>query len=227
MGPSVVKHLVCVYKITIGDYVYFGSTMCFKKRKQQHLYALKRKKHGNPFMQKAFNKHGYANFDVMQIVDEEEVIAVEQMFIDEHYGNKQCMNISPTAGSRRGVPHSEESKQKLSIAHKGRKLTEEQREAMRRRGVSPQFREAANHFARNRPPETIEKIRQNMIGHVVKKETRNKIRESVGRLTWDDVCQIRLDWAMGNVTYKELAEKYKVCRSNISQIVNRKRWVVV
>jgi group I intron endonuclease len=222
-----VKHLVCVYKISICDYVYFGSTMCFDNRKRQHLYELKRNRHGNPFMQKAFNKYNDIKFDIMQVVDEQEVLAVEQMFIDEHYGKKECMNIASVAGSRRGVPHSEETKHKLSIAHKGRKLTPEQVAAVKKRGVSPQFRTAANDTARNRSLETREKIRQNMTGNIVSTKTRNKIRESVGRLTWNDVCQIRLDWVVGGVTQGQLAECYGVCQSNISQIVNRKKWVTI
>lgn len=221
------KHLVCVYRITIGDYIYFGSTVCFENRQRQHLYMLKTNQHGNLFMQKAFNKHNDIKFDVMQIVDEQEVLAVEQVFINEHYGNRACMNIASIAGNRRGVPHSEETKRKLSIAHKGRKLTPDQVTAAKKRGVSPQFRTAANEAARNRSFETREKIRQNMTGHSVTKETRNKIRESVGRLTWNDVCQIRLDWVVGGVTQGQLAERYGVCSSNISQIVNRKKWVTI
>ena len=44
------------------------------------------------------------------------------------------------------------------------------------------------------------------------------------KLTEQQVLEIRADWATGKYTQKQLAEKYDVSISLISQIVNRKTW---
>ena len=44
------------------------------------------------------------------------------------------------------------------------------------------------------------------------------------KLTEDDVRAIRSEYASGNVLQRELADRYNVNPSLISQIVNRKRW---
>ena len=46
----------------------------------------------------------------------------------------------------------------------------------------------------------------------------------MSKLTEKIVLEIRADWATGKYTQKELAKKYDVSISTISNIVNRKTW---
>ena len=172
-----------VYKITIGEnLVYVGSAVDLRSRESGHRTTLIKGTHRNLYMQNAWNKYGVMSFEILEYCEVPDTIVLEQKYLDEVFGQKNCMNILPTAGSRYGFKASAESCKKLS---------------------------------------------DSIMGHPVTKETRNKIRESVGRLTWNDVCQIRLDWVVGGVTQGQLAEHYGVCQSNISQIVNRKKWVTI
>lgn len=49
-------------------------------------------------------------------------------------------------------------------------------------------------------------------------------RNPGARLTAEEVLQIRADYASGRVSQKSLSEAYGTCDSNISNIVNGKRW---
>lgn len=72
----------------------------------------------------AILKHGYSNFqlEILEFCDKENAISREQYYID--LLNPEY-NLNSTAGSRLGRIHSEESKEKMSIAALGRKHTEE------------------------------------------------------------------------------------------------------
>ena len=57
-----------IYKITIGNDTYVGSTMYLTLRKNNHLSALRLNKHINKGLQLAFNKLGETNF-VFDIIE--------------------------------------------------------------------------------------------------------------------------------------------------------------
>jgi hypothetical protein len=120
MGQNIVTPKVCIYKITIDDYYYFGSSIEYPVRKRVHVSRLNRGVHTNRFMQSVFNKYKTIDFQIMQICDQQEVAQMEQIFIDEHFGNKKCMNLSPSAENNRGWRHTENSKLLLSQAAMGR-----------------------------------------------------------------------------------------------------------
>ena len=219
--------IVCVYRIKINDYQYFGSTYCFKNRIRQHKWSLVNGKHGNPFLQRVFDKYKTFEAEILQIADQDEILKLEQQYINQNYGSEKCLNIAPIAGSRRGVPHSEESRLKLSLANTGKKRTPEQIEAMKKRGLSPQFIEASLRFSRNRPPETIEKIRQNALGHTVSQETREKIRQSLAKITWDDAREIRRLDSLGVESRPTIAKKFGISNAMVHKICKNTSWVEV
>jgi group I intron endonuclease len=147
-----------VYKIENKNNgrVYIGSAVDFKKRWRQHRNDLNSGRHHSQKLQRAWNKYGEDAFvfAVVEIVfDESELLTREQAWIDFWDSSKHGYNISPTAGNCRGVvpseaarahmseaqrrrgkrkPHSEESKRKMSIALKGRVISESARAAISR-----------------------------------------------------------------------------------------------
>jgi len=111
---------------------YIGSAKCIRKRFNEHIGKLKLGTHPNRFFQNAFNKHGieaFRAFQIQTVDDLAELIIVEQLFLDKLYdGQKLCYNICPTAGSALGRKHTEDTKRKISQAHKGKTLSRETRQ---------------------------------------------------------------------------------------------------
>lgn len=109
------NNLSGVYKITIGDnLVYIGSAVNLFSRESAHRTKLVKLKHGNPYMQHAWNKYGVMSFEVIEYCDAKDCLSTEQKHLDEVFGQECCMNILPTAGSRYGFKASAESCKKLS-----------------------------------------------------------------------------------------------------------------
>jgi group I intron endonuclease len=73
------------------------------------------------YIYNSLKKYGIENhnFEVICLCDKEDLIKKEQMFIDFF---KPDLNICKTAGSTLGRKASDETKKKLSIAAKGKKL---------------------------------------------------------------------------------------------------------
>jgi group I intron endonuclease len=119
-----------VYRITnqINQKVYIGSAVDLERREKQHF----RGSHNFP-LRRAMKKYGAENFqfDILVLCEPENLTFVEQDQIDywkKVKGWKNMYNICPTAGSMLGVKHSEETKQKLSEAAKGKQLSEEHKQ---------------------------------------------------------------------------------------------------
>lgn len=117
-----------------GHY-YIGSTENFSKRWQEHTRMLQKGKHANKHMQNRFDKYPIGwTFEVIERItpDRKQLIAVEQKHLSSVVGkDPMCMNINESAErpSRAGIciPHTEETKRKLSIAHQGLKASIETR----------------------------------------------------------------------------------------------------
>jgi len=113
-----------VYKITVKDHLYVGSTaISFKRRISNHLSNLTKGKHANPILQSLYNKYGYVDFEIIEIVeDKENVLKREQYYIDTLNPD---INICKLAKSSLGRIVSQETRNKISNALKGRPLTKE------------------------------------------------------------------------------------------------------
>jgi group I intron endonuclease len=168
-----------VYRITIGgQHIYVGSSTCLSRREYQHLLLLKKGKHGNTYMQNAWNKHQAIVFEVLERCEIDAVIALEQKYLDEVFGQELCMNICSTAGSRLGVPHSDEVRKKMSANSSRHKLTDGHKERLRYKR-SPETIEKMRLAQQNKTSEWKEKLSKSGMGHVVSAETRLKISESL------------------------------------------------
>lgn len=126
---------------------YVGSSIDIEKRLRQHKSALKRGSHANYLLQDAWDKYGESCF-VFEAIKEVEnaglLLAHEQIYLDNGFGGKQLYNLLKKAkGSwNKGLPRSDECKEKLSMAqtkwlqtHKhqweGRRHTQENKDRAR------------------------------------------------------------------------------------------------
>ena len=108
-----------IYKIIniLNGRIYIGSTVNLKTRKATHFSLLKNGKHQNQFLQNDFNKCGNKAFvfEVITFVNKEELLIVEQQYIDQYFDNQtMCYNINKKAESRIGTKCSEKTKNILS-----------------------------------------------------------------------------------------------------------------
>jgi len=122
----------CVYKIIcINNKFYIGSSIDIDIRLQAHIKALRKNKHFNPYLQRAWNKYGEKNFryEIIETVqDINQLLIREKWWIDttECYKKEIGFNMSlnPLAPMR-GRKHSEKTKQKLKITRKQQIITQE------------------------------------------------------------------------------------------------------
>jgi group I intron endonuclease len=106
-----------IYQIKniINGKVYIGSSIDLKRRENEHFNFLRKNKHYNRYLQRAWNKYGEENFkfEVLEYVkDNNDLINKEQFWIDIIDASNQLIgyNLSPTAGSLLGYKKTEEMK---------------------------------------------------------------------------------------------------------------------
>lgn len=126
----------CIFNISNGRR-YVGSSNNLWRRFTEHRRQLKKRTHGNQFMQNDYVKSGSDMFlfFILQECQEETRLILEQSWLDAVWDGKvDCYNIEPKVESRVGWSPSIETRQRMSLAKKG-KLTgpcsELRREAIR------------------------------------------------------------------------------------------------
>lgn len=110
------------YKILLGNNrVYFGSSNNLARRRNEHATALRCGFHDNPKAQRNYAKYGTFEFVVLEICDESEMRAKEQVLLDANKQNPLCVNVNTSATcSRLGLPHTPVSIQKMVDRATGR-----------------------------------------------------------------------------------------------------------
>ncbi len=165
-------HECGIYKITslINDKFYIGSSNNISKRRKEHFSDLRGNKHNNTHLQNIYNKYGEENLivEVIELCSELDQFEREQYFIDSLNPSINICKIVEK-GSMTGLKHSQETKDKISKANKGKKRSEETKallsELNRSRIVSE---------------ETREKMSKSRLGKVTSEETKDKIRKAQG-----------------------------------------------
>jgi group I intron endonuclease len=111
-----------IYKISnvVNGKIYIGATKDFRIRWNVHKSDLALGTHCNNHLQHSYNKHGLSNFkfDILLRCDLTDLVQIEQYFLDFYQPE---YNILKVAGFSTGYKHTEESKKKISIGHKGKK----------------------------------------------------------------------------------------------------------
>jgi group I intron endonuclease len=141
-----------IYKISnkINQKIYVGSAKYFNRRYNLHKHHLLKNTHPNKILQNFVNKYGFDNliFEIIETCDEGNLLNREQFYIDNlnpefnvhkianspkglKRTEQQKANIKNgrlnNGGYAKGWNHSEEAKKKISLAHKGKVVTELQK----------------------------------------------------------------------------------------------------
>lgn len=150
---------------------------------------------------------------VLQIIDRVSVgdlNAVESEWI-KFYRQLGCRLTNLTSGGNQNMLVSQETRQRMSDAHKGKTLSKSHRESIARAKIGNTY----------------------CLGRAHTEEAKRKISDhssSNGRkrspLTQDDVETIRRRYATGEFTLKQLGDEYGVAFQTISKIVRMQRWKI-
>lgn len=167
-----------IYRATniVNGKIWIGSAATsLSQRYASHRSLFKRNKN-SPRFQNAWNKYGADAFmwDALMVCDRDFCIYYEQLFLDKlrPYDPSVGYNICSVAGSTLGVRWTESQRVKITnalIGNKytlGHKLTDEHKEKISKAGKG-----------RKMSAEFCLKTKERMIGHKVSEETREKLRQ--------------------------------------------------
>ncbi len=156
------------------DSTYIGGSIHIEQRWKEHCNRLRRGQHPNIHLQRAWDKYGEDAFvfSVLEKVERDMLLAVEQKYLDDHFGRGHCYNIAITAGP--AGPMSEEARRKISEANRGKRPTEESKRKMSEAAMGKVFSE-----------ETRRKLSEAHRGHKVTEATRRKLSaNAMGNQNW-------------------------------------------
>lgn len=223
-----------IYKIQSKikpEKIYIGSAIDIHSRWRCHLRMMKNNKHENAKLQNHYNKYGKNDFVFSILIgcDKQDLISTEQFYIDAY---NPFFNICKKAGSSLGVKHGPEFSRKLSIAFKGQNhpnygkhLSEETRrkisEAHKGQKQTPEHKEklAAIRRGKKRPQHEKEKISKSCKGintwSLGNKNASGKRKEDF---------RIRMREAnLGKKHSEETKKKMSMSRTNPSEETLKKR----
>lgn len=214
-----------IYKIinNINHKIYVGKTSNQNplNRWAKHLSTAKHKttsNHAYQLIHKSINKYGKENFTfkIIEICDSELLgLECEKYWIEFYktnvykFGNDFGYNLTEGGDGSSGFKHSQESKNKMSLARKGTRLGNEN-----------------TFYGKHHSQKTKNLIRQAQKG---KKQPKEGILKR-SKLTINDVLKIRLE--CGNcinkkeraAKYRTLSKIYNITITMIRLIYKRKRW---
>lgn len=232
-GSSDMKNQHGIYGIvnTESGRIYIGQTkQSFYRRYLLHDWKLRNNTHDNQHLQNAYNKYGESAFEFIIVEsigdskDSERLNDLEKKYIDHYKSIGLCYNILDGGGGRPGCPmsdrakkivgeknrvnmlgrkHSEETKRKMRLASKHKKLSDEHK----RRLVDI-------NTGRKNTEESKEKMRQSHLG--------SKNKHSV--LNESQAADIKKTLMERKKSINEIAEMYGVHRKVISSVLHRVVW---
>jgi len=192
-----------IYEIRnmLNGHRYIGSAKNLKARKSAHFSDLNRNAHHCYHMQFAYNAYGKENFvfTVLYECQPEELIRCEQEEIDLL---KPEYNICKVVGNCKGVKATDEAKKNMSIARKGRKLSEETKQKI----GDAQRGEKSHWWGRSPSEEIRKKISEINTGMVFTEEHKQRISAAnKGRRNSDEAIQKMANTKRG----KKLTDEHK------------------
>ena len=123
-----------IYKIVnqVNGRFYIGSAIDLEKRWRNHQSDFNKGKHGNGYLQRAWNKYGSDKFtfEVLEHCEPSELIRMEQDYIDSACACDNGYNICPVAGNRLGTKMPPDAVRRTAEANRGRKMSDEVRRKM-------------------------------------------------------------------------------------------------
>lgn len=200
--------------------IYIGSSKNIFKRWKSHFNKLKLNSHNNLHLQAAWNKYGELSFQFNIIEITNNLIERESYYLSL-LEKEFCFNQMSV---KNGYAMTEELREKLRMARRGKKLTEEQRKAR-----SLLFTGENNPFyGKKHTEETIKKLREINIKISQTEEAKKRIKEAIalarlanlGKKRSEETKEkIRLS-KLGKKRPLEVIEKIKETKRKNPQIVS-------
>ena len=249
------KNISGIYKITCtatGKF-YIGSAKDIRHRLARHKSDLGRNVHHNTLLQRAVNKYGkdMFEFEILEFVDDtESLLQREQHYLDTL---NPCdinigFNLAIEAGSKLGVPtteetkakisktltgrkHTEDTKLKMSGAHKGKSLSEEHYNKWQ--AGKAKYIEKYGHplLGKKKSKESIEKWRESIKDYKITEETRAKMslkqkgsNNPSAKLDDNKVVAILEIHKLKTYKVQEIADLFNVSISAVENIIYNKSW---
>lgn len=151
----------------IKDIPYIGQTRNFRLRYNDHMHRFRNNKHPNQYMQRSYNKYGEESFEFSIIEEcEEHMLDERELYWINFYGGLESKD-NYNLGGIRGGRHSEETRQKISKSHTGKKLSKEHKNKISKSGKGHAVSK-----------ETREKLKKANKGHVTTEEQKEKLRNA-------------------------------------------------
>ena len=138
--------MIGIYKIKniVTGKIYIGSSINIEYRIKQHFKCLKGNYHKNNHLQLSFNKHKEESFiwELILECNKNELLKKETELIlsNKSYDRNIGYNILINAEhSRLGVKHTEETKSKISVTQKGKKISKEHSEKVKKNLINGSY----------------------------------------------------------------------------------------
>jgi group I intron endonuclease len=174
-----------IYKLfwSSTGYYYFGQAQNIKNRIKCHFTGFRHLTHGNDRLNKTAIKYGPPNWIVVEYCPIDQLNNREQHYLDLHFNDPLCCNLSPSSRNCRGVKHSLETRHKLSAIQKGKVMSFEARsrmsESQKGRILPPEVREKISKLKIGVPRPLMQGSRHPAYGKKLSPLTRSKISESL------------------------------------------------
>ena len=147
--------------------LYIGPSQNIRKRWREHRNDLKRGRHHSVVLQKAFDKYqDTLEYTLLLVCNPKDLVTYEQQYIDFY---KPKYNICLIAGSCLGFKHTDETRQKMSEAHKGMPVSEESRRKI-----------ALSKIGKPRPQHVIDAVKKALTGRRLSEAKKQNLREKMG-----------------------------------------------
>lgn len=128
-------HNSCIYQIEnmVNGKIYVGQTKDYHDRIVSHVSSLKRGCAANKHLQRAWDKYGEAafQFSVLEYCDVDKLDQREIYWIQQKDSFNLGYNMTLGGGGIRGYQPTDETREKISVALRGRAFSEETKQKMR------------------------------------------------------------------------------------------------
>lgn len=224
-----IKSVIYQIRNLINNKVYVGSTNYFPTRRSRHFKQLEYNKHHNQHLQHSFNKYGKENFifEILEYVEDVDNLAErEQYWMDKLNvrNDEKGYNIYPYARSSHGKEVSEETKKKLSKAHKGKKLSEETK---RKIGEYNKGKKAGSKhplYGKHRTDEEKKKISKATTGKKNHNYGKRGEQSPASKLEDSKVIEIKNVLNEGKLSQRQIAKLFKIGVATVSYINTGVTW---
>ena len=200
---STLKNKMGIYQIVnlVDGKKYIGSSNNLHNRKAKHFSTLRNNKHHNCYLQRAFNKYGEDSFsfEIIEFVNtEDELLLREQYYIELYQVCDRNKGYNLIVDATRNILP-KESREKISLALKGKTLSEETKLKM-----SLALKGSKNPmYSKTLSEETKLKISLAQKGRIFSEETKRKMSLAKKGKTLSEEIKLKISLALKGKTLSE------------------------